>query len=127
MDDLLLKLTNEAKHKSVKRKRQIVNTHSDASESRNESDLILAFQNYIHKTGEPEKDLLKFCAAERLGHRSSSSKILKISNLFPLEVAEGCLIFYDTSLPSDTKFRRNIEICVTNETLHGNSQVLFAF
>ena len=94
MDELLLKLTNETKRKSVKRKCAATNVQCDMRESRDELDLITSFQRYIHTANEPEKNLLKFKAAERLGPRSIGGNILKISNLFPEEVAEGYLTIY---------------------------------
>ena len=98
MDELLLKLTNETKRKSVKRKYTAANVQCDVKESRDEMDLIASFQKYIHIANEPEKKLLKFKTEERLGSRSSGSNILKISNLFPEEVAEGCLPIYGHAL-----------------------------
>lgn len=89
-----MKLTYETKRKSVKRKCAVANVQCNVRESQDEVHLIKLFQNYVNTANEPEKNLLKFKAAERLGSRSSGSNILKISNLFPEEVAEGCLTIY---------------------------------
>lgn len=60
-------------------------------ENRREEESMAIFKSWIHNPVKPEKRMLQFNVAALLGNRASNSTsdIVKISNLFPLDVAEG--------------------------------------
>lgn len=88
MDELLLQMASDMKRRPAKRKK-IEEPAKRELTSQQQDERISSFRSWIHTPIEPEKRMRSFCAAEKLGIRSSSTAVVKISNIFPNEVAEG--------------------------------------
>jgi hypothetical protein len=90
MDELLLQLSSDLKRKPHKRKNEVeLKSSKKRTIQKDENFLIDKFQTWIHTPAAPEKWLEKFQATEKLGSRSHLKPVLKLSNFFPVEVAEG--------------------------------------
>lgn len=83
-------MSSDLKRKPHKRKNEVeLKSSSKRTNIQDELSLIDAFQTWIHTPEVPEKWLEQFQAAEKLGSRLQPKPVLKLSNFFPAEVAEG--------------------------------------
>jgi hypothetical protein len=91
MEELLLQMTSDLKRKPHKRKNEVELKKSSKKNTvlLDENSMIDKFQTWIHTPAVPEKWLAKFQATEKLGSRLQPKPVLKLSNFFPVEVAEG--------------------------------------
>jgi hypothetical protein len=86
MDELLARMSSEMNGKSTKRKHNEVKpNYSLTPEQQNK------FLTWIHNGIEPERRMIEFGAAEKLGCRASCGvrAVVKIQNFLPGDVAEG--------------------------------------
>ena len=95
MEELLAKMSGEMNGRRTKRK-HIVAKPSDFLTTEQQDQYINKFRSWIHGGVEPEKRMMEFCAAEKLGCRSSCGEraVVKIHNFLPEDVAEGEKISY---------------------------------
>ena len=90
MDALLEAMTNNIRRKSLKRKDTGINkVDKEQCTIAEEDESIEKFRRWIHDPVEPEKMMRTFGAEDMLGDRSSCGAIIKIQNLFPVDVADG--------------------------------------
>ena len=90
MEELLAKMSGEMNGKCTKRK-HIDAKPSDFLTTEQQDQYINKFRTWIHDGVEPEKRMMEFCAAKKLGSRSSCGEraVVKIQNFLPEDVAEG--------------------------------------
>jgi hypothetical protein len=90
MDELLLQMSSDLKRKPHKRKNEVeLKSNKKRTIQQDENSMIDKFRTWIHTPVVPEKWLEKFQATEKLGSRLHHKPVLKLSNFFPVEVAEG--------------------------------------
>lgn len=88
MEALLAEMSGKMNSGSRKRKSSSSQAAQETTVQEQDAS-IAAFRSWIHEPLEPEKRMQRFLADESLGTRSSDKGIVRISNLFPQEVAEG--------------------------------------
>lgn len=90
MDELLARMSSEMNGKSTKRKHNEVKPNDSLTPEQQEK-YINKFLTWIHNGVEPERRMIEFSAAEKLGCRSSYGEraVVKIQNFLPGDVAEG--------------------------------------
>ena len=99
MEALLADMTSKMNRRSVKRKSVACQAEEEISLQEQDA-LISSFRSWIHQPIEPEKRMMRHQAEKNLGCRSSNKGVVKITNLFPQEVAEGECFFFFKKQPS---------------------------
>lgn len=96
MDELLARMSSEMNGKNTKRKRNELKPIDSLTPEQQEL-YINKFLTWIHNGAEPEKRMIEFGAAEKLGCRSSCGEraVVKIQNFLPGDVAEGWYLSHD--------------------------------
>jgi hypothetical protein len=91
LDALVLQMSNRNTNKRTDRNIMTIGKVKHESEKQQEEKSMAIFRSWIHNPVEPEKRMEKFKVAEKLGDRALNMKsdIVKITNLFPIDVAEG--------------------------------------
>jgi hypothetical protein len=91
LDALVLQMSSRnTNKKSVSIVKTVGEVNNELLKQQEEKSMAI-FRSWIHNPVEPEKRMEKFKVAERLGDRALNIKsdIVKISNVFPVDVAEG--------------------------------------
>jgi hypothetical protein len=91
LDALVLQMSSRNTNKKIDRNVITIGKTNQESEKQQEEKSMEIFRSWIHNPVEPEKRMEKFKVAEKLGDRAlnMTSDIVKITNVFPIDVAEG--------------------------------------